>query len=65
MTRVEQLENEIEALSPEELARFRAWFEEYAADEWDKRIEAHARAGKLDRLASEALAERAASRARR
>lgn len=64
MTRVEQLESEIKALTPEELATFWEWFEEYAADEWDRQIESDARAGKLDHLASEALAERAASRAR-
>jgi hypothetical protein len=62
VTRLEQLESDIKALSPEELATFRVWFQEYLADEWDKQIESDARAGKLDRLANEALAEHAASR---
>lgn len=62
MTRVEQLKSEIRALSPKDLDSFREWFEEYVADEWDKQIESDARAGKLDHLAREALADHAASR---
>ena len=56
MTKVESLEREVEALSPEELAAFREWFATHDADAWDKQIERDVRAGKLDRLAAEALA---------
>ena len=45
---VQEIENAITALSPEELAAFSQWFEEYTADQWDKQIEADARAGRLD-----------------
>ncbi len=57
MTRVEQLEREVEKLTPEELASFRDWFTEYDWQVWDRQLERDVAAGKLDRLASEALAE--------
>jgi len=57
MTRVETLEREVQDLSPEELAAFRAWFAEYDWQVWDRQLEADVAAGKLDRLAAEALAE--------
>ncbi len=56
MTKVESLEREVEKLTPEELNAFRAWFARYDADAWDEQIERDAKAGKLDRLAAEALA---------
>jgi hypothetical protein len=56
MTKVESLEREVEKLSPEELAAFREWFATYDADAWDEQIERDVRAGKLDRMATEALA---------
>jgi len=55
MTKLEALEREVEKLSPEELAEFRAWFVDYDGDAWDRQIEADVKAGKLDRLAEEAL----------
>ncbi len=57
MSKVETLEREIEKLSAEELAAFRDWFANYDADAWDRQMEADVKAGKLDRLAAEALAE--------
>lgn len=56
MTKVESLEREVEKLSREELAAFREWFATYDADAWDEQIERDVRAGKLDRLAADALA---------
>ena len=35
MSEVEQIENRIKNLSPEELAEFRAWFAEFDAQAWD------------------------------
>jgi hypothetical protein len=55
MTKVESLEREVEKLTPEELAAFREWFAAYDADAWDRQIEQDVSAGKLDRLAAEAL----------
>ena len=49
-----ELEQAVTQLSPKELSRFRAWFEEYYAQLWDKQIEADAKSGRLDRLVVEA-----------
>ncbi|KAF5409355.1 MAG: hypothetical protein Udaeo2_04630 [Candidatus Udaeobacter sp.] len=45
---VEDLESAVSHLSEAELARFRQWFEEFAADQWDGQIEADIAAGRLD-----------------
>ena len=55
MGRIEDIEKQVEALSPEELVRFRAWFLEYDWAVWDRQLERDARAGKLDALAEQAL----------
>ncbi len=57
MTRVEQLEREVQSLTPEELASFRTWFAEYDWLAWDRQLEADVAVGKLDKFAAEALAE--------
>ncbi|TGQ92007.1 hypothetical protein EN847_34895, partial [Mesorhizobium sp. M1C.F.Ca.ET.204.01.1.1] len=44
-------------LDPAEFKAFAAWFEALQADLWDKQIEADAKAGRLDKLAEQALAE--------
>ena len=62
MTKVEQLEHNIMTLSRSELAALRDWFQSYLADQWDKQIVAHVKAGKLDRLARQALADHKAGR---
>lgn len=57
MMRVESLEKEVEKLTPEELAAFRDWFIEHDWQAWDRQLEEDVAAGKLDKLAAEALAE--------
>jgi hypothetical protein len=64
MTKLEQIEKSTEALSPHELKAFAKWFEAFQADMWDMQIEADARAGRLDELAEQALAEIRAGRTR-
>lgn len=64
MSEVEQIEQRIEGLSQEDLAKFRAWFAEFDARTWDEQIEADRKAGKLDRLIGEALADYKAGKAR-
>ncbi|HXO22901.1 MAG TPA: hypothetical protein VOA87_23540 [Thermoanaerobaculia bacterium] len=64
MSEVEELEKQIEHLSPEELSKLRSWFYELDARLWDQQIEADGRAGKLDGLIGEALAEYKAGKAR-
>lgn len=55
MSKVEELQAAIETLSVEEFAELRNWLAEQAAEKWDKQFEADVRAGKLDKLADEAL----------
>ena len=57
MSRIEDIEQQVQALSPEELAQFRAWFPEFDWAVWDRRLERDVRAGKLDVLAERALRE--------
>ena len=54
---ISEIEQAIRELSPEELSRLRAWFEEFDAQEWDKQIERDAASGKLDKIAEKALQE--------
>jgi hypothetical protein len=64
MTTIERLEELVQSLSSDDLSEFRRWFLEWDNDEWDRQIERDARAGKLDALASAALAEYDAGQAR-
>ena len=61
---IEDIERAVAGLAPEELAKFRAWFEAFDGERFDRKIERDIKAGKLDRLAGEALAEFRAGRAR-
>ena len=62
MGNVEKIERDVQALSPEELARFRAWFLEYDWAAWDRQLEKDVEAGKLDQLADKALRDHAAGK---
>ena len=62
MDKVENIEQQIQALSPEELAQFRAWFLEFDWAVWDRQIERDVRAGRLDGLAEKALRDHAAGK---
>ncbi|MBZ9983661.1 MULTISPECIES: iron-containing alcohol dehydrogenase [unclassified Mesorhizobium] len=64
MTKLEQIEKSITELSPEEPKAFAAWFEALQADLWDRQIETDVRAGRLDKLAEQALADHRAGRTR-
>lgn len=55
MSRVEEIEKSVQALSPQELASFREWFIRFDEAAWDEKIERDASAGKLDALANAAL----------
>lgn len=65
MSSVEEIERAIERLPETELARLREWFEERDADLFDAKIERDAKAGKLDDMASRALADHDAGRTRK
>ena len=64
MRKVEKLENDVQQLNPDELAAFRDWFRRYDSDEWDKEIERDVSAGRLDKLAEEAIAAHKVGRTR-
>ena len=57
MTKLESIEKAIAGLSDEERAKLRAFLDELEADLWDAKIERDAKAGKLDKLIVEAIAE--------
>ena len=59
---VQDLETAVTQLSKEELARFAQWFEEYVADEWDRRIAADSLAGRFDAAGKRAKADYEAGR---
>jgi len=61
---IEDIEKAVAGLAPDELAKFRSWFEQFDADRFDRKIERDAKDGKLDRLADEAIVEFRAGRAR-
>ena len=55
MNTVQEIVAAISKLSYAELAAFRAWFAEFDANAWDRRLEQDVAAGRLDALADEAL----------
>ena len=62
MDKVALLKARVQDLSPEGLAQFREWFEEFDAEVWDRKFEADVRAGKLEALAERALQAHTAKR---
>jgi hypothetical protein len=64
MTKLEDIEKAIAQLPADELAKFRAWFEQFDAAVFDAKIDRDAKAGRLDDLAEKALKELRAGRAR-
>ena len=57
MSTIAEIEQAIERLAPDELSRFRAWFAAFDAERWDRQFEADVAAGRLDRLADDAIAD--------
>jgi hypothetical protein len=64
MSILEDIEKAVAELPPDQLAQFRAWFEEFEAARFDERVERDAKAGKLDQLADQAIADFRAGRTR-
>ena len=65
MGKVEHIEQQIQSLSAEELATFRAWFVEHDWAAWDRQLERDVDAGKLDALAEKALRDHASGKTTR
>jgi hypothetical protein len=61
---IQEIEQAITELSPNELARFREWFEEFDAQAWDEQFENDAKSGKLDQLADKAIRDFRAGKAK-
>lgn len=61
MTR-QQLEKTISELPPDELSKFREWFLAFDADKWDQQFDGDVVAGRLDRLADDAMGEHRAGK---
>lgn len=61
---VEDIENAIAKLSPEDYARFLEWFRERDQQVWDEQMDRDAASGKLDFLRREAQEARKAGQVR-
>ncbi len=61
---LEQLEEEIKKLSPDEFAKLREWLLEIDWQEWDREIERDAASGKLDKLFEKSLADHRTGKSR-
>lgn len=61
---ISEIEQAITELSPEELARFRQWFEEFDVQVWDDQFESGAKSGKLDKIADKAKHDYRAGKAK-
>ena len=59
MTKVQEIEQQVSHLTPEELAAFRKWFVDFDAEIWDRKLESDVQEGKLDALARRALRDHA------
>jgi hypothetical protein len=61
---IAELEQAVTQLSDRDLSRFYDWIEEYYAQKWDEQIERDAKAGKLDKIAEQALNDYRAGKAK-
>jgi hypothetical protein len=55
MSTVQDIENAIRQLSPEDLTALRTWFAAFDAKQWDQQFEEDVAAGRLEYLAQEAI----------
>ncbi len=62
---LEDIKRVVTQLSPEQLAEFRAWFEEFDGAIFDAKIARDSRQGRLDRFAEEAIRDFREGRARK
>jgi hypothetical protein len=62
VSKVENIESQIQTLSSDELAQLRQWLADYDSEVWDRQLEADVEAGRLDGLAERALRDHNAGR---
>jgi len=48
------LEKAVTTLPPDELSQFSTWFEDYLAEQWERKFEKDVTAGRLDHLSEKA-----------
>jgi len=64
MGTVEEIAEAVERLTPDKLAKFRAWYEQFEAALFDAKIERDSANGKLDKLVEKSEADFRAGRFR-
>jgi len=62
--KIQDIEKEVKKLDRTGLAAFRDWFRKFDSDAWDRQIERDARAGKLEKLAQQAVRAHQAGKTR-
>ncbi len=62
MTELEQIEDRVLKLSPEDFEEFQKWFREQEWREWDRQIERDSDSGKLKAVTDKVLDDHAAGR---
>jgi hypothetical protein len=55
MSNLLEIERAVSQLTEEELVAFRGWFEKFDEEVWDRQIEEDVAAGRLDKLAQQAI----------
>jgi hypothetical protein len=61
---VPEIEQAVAKLPKEELSQFAKWFEEFIADEWDRKIERDVATGKFDAIVQKVDADIDAGRSK-
>ena len=64
MRKIEEIEEDIEKLSSNELKAFRRWFIDFDTQQWDKQIQEDVDKGKLDNMADKAIEQFRAGKAK-
>ena len=62
MLDIQDIQSAIKNLPPGDFEQLKDWFDELAAQRWDKQIETDIEAGKLDDLADKAIARHKAGK---
>ncbi len=62
MSTVVEIENALRALPIDQARSVADWLQDYLEDQWDRQIASDAQAGKLDKLAAQALEHHKAGR---
>ena len=64
VAKIKVIEKQVKSLDRDGLSVFRDWFRKYDSDAWDLQVERDVRAGKLEKLARQAIKEHKAGKTR-